>query len=51
MGRFENLSVRLREASGRLADTDMGLGDWLALTDLLNDAALKIEALEREASE
>ena len=50
-GRFTGLPSRLRSVSQLLANpgviTD---GQWIHITDTIEDAALKIEALEREAA-
>lgn len=47
MGRFDKLPERLREAE-KLVASDVDTGHWLWLSNLLEDAALKIEALQRE---
>lgn len=47
--RFEKLPERLREMQAKLGEGEgVDLGEWLILQGLLGDAALKIEALERE---
>lgn len=49
MSRFEDLPGRMRRASEALAGSaHRDIGEWLALSSLLQDGALKIEALERE---
>ncbi|WP_162619169.1 hypothetical protein [Tritonibacter mobilis] len=49
MGRFTNLPERLREQAEMVSDGGiLELGDSLAISATMRDAALKIEALERE---
>tara|TARA_R100001039_G_C1759959_1_gene57419 strand:+ start:62 stop:241 length:180 start_codon:yes stop_codon:yes gene_type:complete len=48
-GRFTNLPGRLREQAEMVSDGGiLELGDSLAISATMRDAALKIEALERE---
>ena len=46
--RFTDIPKRLREVAD-LDHENISYGGWLAISDLLESAALKIEALEREA--
>lgn len=49
MGRLTNLPERLREQAEMVSDGGiLELGDSLAISATMQDAALKIEALERE---
>lgn len=48
-GRFTDIPERLRCVPGRLTKLDDR--DWLYISDLMEDAALKIEALERELND
>lgn len=51
-GRFSNLPQRLRETTERMAhECCVPMGLWSAHSNATLDAALKIEALERELSE
>lgn len=48
-GRFTNLPDRLRECAEMVAyGGTLELGDSMAMSAMMRDAALKIEALERE---
>ena len=49
MGRFTNLPDRLRKQADMVADGGvLDLGDSLTISSTMRDAALKIEALERD---
>lgn len=48
MSRFTNIPARLREVASFDADQRADMGNWLAAQGTIEDAALKIEALERE---
>lgn len=49
MGRFTNLPERLRTGAGMIScDQPLELGKALGVAGTMEDAALKIEALERE---
>lgn len=49
-GRFTDLPGKLRRGAEliRLEPAAIDLGDWLWITSVMHDAALKIEALERD---
>lgn len=49
-GRFTDIPKRLREVA-ELDHENISYGGWLAISDLMESAALKIEALERELEE
>lgn len=48
MSRFTNLPARLREVAAFDADQRSDMGNWLAAQGTIEDAALRIEALERD---
>ena len=49
MGRFNNLPERLREQAQMVSEgVSLELGDSLVISSTMRDAAMKIEALERE---
>lgn len=49
MGRFANLPERLREQAEMISNGGiLDLGDSLTIASTMRDAALKIEALERD---
>lgn len=48
MGRFTNLPARLREVASFDAEQLADTWTWLAAKGAIEDAALKIEALERD---
>lgn len=49
-GRFTDIPERLRCVPGRLTK-HLDDRDWLCIFDLMEDAALKIEALEKELND
>lgn len=49
MTRFEGIPDRLRNATTLLVHANLTDGKFLSITGLMEDAALKIEALERDA--
>ncbi|MEL6411968.1 MAG: hypothetical protein AAFQ38_16375 [Pseudomonadota bacterium] len=48
MARFTKLPERLREVAEFDAEQRADFGNWLAASGVMKDAALKIEALERD---
>lgn len=48
MSRFTDLPTKLREIAAYDSEQRSDLGNWIAAQGRMEDAALKIEALERE---